>query len=92
MRSTSAPLLRQLLPIAACQLGCGVRLVARWIPTDVNPADGPSRGRPIGWHPAGAAPRPDDGDDVGGENDEDLDPLRPREAAPHASYAPGWHL
>ena len=83
MRSTSAPLLRQLLPIAACQLATGVRLSPRWIPTDDNPADGPSRGRPLGWHPAAAAPAAEEPAD---------DPFAPREEAPDAHYAPGWHL
>jgi hypothetical protein len=41
---TSAPhLLRRLRPITAALLASGVQLYARWIPSELNPADGPSR-------------------------------------------------
>ena len=29
-------------------MATGIRLTLRWIPTDMNPADGPSRGEDIG--------------------------------------------
>ena len=48
MRSSSRPLMAQLRKIGAITLATGVRLTLRWIPTDMNPADGPSRGEAIG--------------------------------------------
>ena len=51
MRSGSAPLLRQLRTIGMCQLALGVRLIPRWIPSAMNPADGPSRGLSVGAAP-----------------------------------------
>ena len=48
MRSSSRSLLVQLRKIAAVTLATGVRLTLRWIPTDMNPADGPSRGEAVG--------------------------------------------
>ena len=38
----------QLRKIGAITLATGVRLTLRWIPTDMNPADGPSRGEAVG--------------------------------------------
>ena len=38
----------QLRKIGAITLATGVRLTLRWIPTDMDPADGPSRGEAIG--------------------------------------------
>ena len=43
-RSSSQPLLRRLRTLSAWVLASGIRLSVRWIPTSVNPADGPSRG------------------------------------------------
>ncbi|CAK0825583.1 unnamed protein product [Prorocentrum cordatum] len=48
MRSSSRPLMTQLKKIGAITLATGIRLTLRWIPTDMNPADGPSRGEEIG--------------------------------------------
>ncbi len=42
-RSSSHLLLRRLRPLAACLLASGLRLLLRWIPSEDNPADGPSR-------------------------------------------------
>lgn len=42
-RSSSHLLLRRLRPLAACLLSSGLRLLLRWIPSEDNPADGPSR-------------------------------------------------
>lgn len=42
-RSSSAPLLLILRQIAALQLASGLSLLTGWIPSEVNPADGPSR-------------------------------------------------
>jgi hypothetical protein len=42
-RSSSQPLLRRLRHLSAWVLATGIRLSLRWIPTSVNPADGPSR-------------------------------------------------
>ncbi len=62
MRSRSFPLLRLLRQLASVSLGLGIQLVGRWIPTDINPADGPSRGQPIGFQAsklsAAIAPEP----------------------------------
>jgi hypothetical protein len=43
-RSSSQPLLRRLRHLTAWVLASGIRLSLHWIPTDSNPADGPSRG------------------------------------------------
>ena len=51
MRSKSRALLRLLRMISAVQFCTGARPIMRWIPSRFNPADGPSRG-----HPVGAAP------------------------------------
>ncbi|CAK0878548.1 unnamed protein product [Prorocentrum cordatum] len=48
MRSSSRPLMTQLRKIGTISLATGVRLTLRLIPTDMNPADGPSRGEGIG--------------------------------------------
>ena len=48
MKSSSRPLMTQLRKIGAITLSTGVRLTLRWIPTDMNPADGPSRGESVG--------------------------------------------
>ena len=42
---------------AAYLLATGMDLRMRYLETDRNPADGPSRMQPIGWHPDAAAPR-----------------------------------
>jgi hypothetical protein len=42
-RSSSLQLLPRLRTIAALLLAAGLSLVPRWVPTDLNPADGPSR-------------------------------------------------
>lgn len=42
-RSSSRPLLRRLRALAALVLASGVRVTLRWVPSEVNPADGPSR-------------------------------------------------
>lgn len=43
-RCTSPTLLRRVRALAALQLAAGVQVWPAWIPTAVNPADGPSRG------------------------------------------------
>ena len=48
MRSSSFSLLKQLRKITALALCTGIRLTLRWIPTWMNPADGPSRGEAVG--------------------------------------------
>ena len=50
-RSSSWGLLRQCRKLAALHLGLGITLVMRYIPTDRNLADGPSRGWRIGVAP-----------------------------------------
>ena len=47
-RSRSFPLLRQMRRIAAATLALGIRLCLRWVPTQHNNADLPSRGGPVG--------------------------------------------
>jgi hypothetical protein len=42
-RSSSLELLPRIRAVSACQLAAGISLVPRWVPTDLNPADGPSR-------------------------------------------------
>lgn len=42
-RSSSHNLLRRIRPLSALLLGSGLQLHLRWIPSDYNPADGPSR-------------------------------------------------
>ena len=42
-RSSSHPLLCRLRSLAACLLASGLRLLIRWLPSECNPADGPSR-------------------------------------------------
>ena len=42
-RSSSHTLLRRLRYLSALLLSSGIRLVVRWIPSEVNPADEPSR-------------------------------------------------
>ncbi|CAK0894126.1 unnamed protein product [Prorocentrum cordatum] len=42
------PLMTQLRKIGAITLATGARLTLRWTPTDMNPADGPSRGESVG--------------------------------------------
>jgi hypothetical protein len=42
-RSSSPQLLPRLRTISALLLAAGLSLVPRWVPTDLNPADGPSR-------------------------------------------------
>jgi hypothetical protein len=42
-RSSSRPLLRRLRALSAYLLALGIQLYCNWIPTEVNPADGPSR-------------------------------------------------
>ncbi|CAK0904139.1 unnamed protein product [Prorocentrum cordatum] len=48
IRSSSRPLMTQLKKIGAITLATGIRLTLRWIPADMNPADGPSRCEEIG--------------------------------------------
>ena len=47
-RSSARQLLRVCRQAAAVQLGCRIRLYLRWVPSERNLADGPSRGGPIG--------------------------------------------
>ena len=47
-RSASFPLLRQLRRLAAIWMALGIRLSVRWVPTQFNNADGPSRGAGVG--------------------------------------------
>jgi len=42
-RSSSQPLLRRLRALAALVMASGLCVTVRWIPTDLNPADEPSR-------------------------------------------------
>lgn len=42
-RSSSRVLLPRLRQLASCVLGSGLQLFVRWIPTEINPADEPSR-------------------------------------------------
>ena len=42
-RSSSQPILRRLRYLAAHVLSAGLRLTLRWVPSEHNPADGPSR-------------------------------------------------
>lgn len=42
-RSSSRPMLRRLRSIAALVLASGLRVITRWIPSNSNPADEPSR-------------------------------------------------
>ena len=44
-RAKSPLLTRVLLKISALSLACGTRMVVRWIPSEFNAADGPSRGK-----------------------------------------------
>eukprot|EP00969_Alexandrium_andersonii_P216786 9574847-Alexandrium_andersonii.AAC.1 len=48
MRSRSEPLRRLLLVASAHLLVTQIRIVARWVPSAWNPADGPSRGEAVG--------------------------------------------
>ena len=43
-RASSHQLLRLCRMAAAVQLACGIRLYLRWVPSESNVADGPSRG------------------------------------------------
>ena len=47
-RSSSAPVLHLCRRLAALCLGLGVKCYWRWVPTDHNNSDGPSRGGPLG--------------------------------------------
>ena len=42
-RSSSRPLLRRLRALGAWVMGGGLQLDLDWVPTEFNPADGPSR-------------------------------------------------
>lgn len=58
-RARSRHLRRPLQQVCAWSLGSGSRFVVRWIPSEVNPADGPSRGSVGFWYhqlPAAAQP------------------------------------
>ncbi|CAK0797355.1 unnamed protein product [Prorocentrum cordatum] len=50
-RSASRPILILCRRMAALDLGCGMREYWRWVPSDRNRSDGPSRGFPIGQAP-----------------------------------------
>ena len=50
-RSSSPPLLRLARQAASICLIYGIQLMARYIPSEVNPADGPSRSLPVGAAP-----------------------------------------
>ncbi|CAK0856436.1 unnamed protein product [Prorocentrum cordatum] len=50
-RSASRPILILCRRMAALDLGCGMREYWRWVPSDRNHSDGPSRGFPIGQAP-----------------------------------------
>ena len=62
---SSSPLLKPTLHlIAAYSLATGFHIAVRWIPSEYNPSDGPSRGkRPDGssWTQPGAVPATEDG-------------------------------
>lgn len=51
-RSSSAPLLRLCRRWSLFRIALGMRTFLRHVPTDVNMADGPSRGQFIGYHDA----------------------------------------
>ena len=51
MRSSSAALQRQVRCVAVLALATGIRPLLRWLPSAWNPADGPSRGCPVGPAP-----------------------------------------
>jgi len=95
MRSSSISLLRQLLPIGMAALTLGVRLEPRWIRSRFNPADGPSRGQPVGPAPE-TADKDDDDDDDDDDSDSERDDLaqwlQPWFAALEARYSPTAHL
>jgi hypothetical protein len=42
-RSSSQQLLRRLRFLSALLMASGIRLFLRWLPSEINPADGPSR-------------------------------------------------
>ena len=50
-RSASPPILILCRRMAALDLGCGMREYWRWVPSERNHSDGPSRGFPIGQAP-----------------------------------------
>jgi hypothetical protein len=50
-RSSSPPLLRLCRQAAAVIMAMDIRPMLRYIPSEVNPADGPSRGLPVGAAP-----------------------------------------
>ena len=54
-RSSCPPLLRQARKAAAVTLAFGVRVLWRYIPSEYNPSDGPSRGQAVGAAPATVA-------------------------------------
>ena len=83
----------QLRKIGAITLATGVRLTLRWIPTDMDPADGPSRGENVGSAEI-TQTKADQKKVV-------LDAARPFERflgdqmeikGMHADYAQDWHL
>ena len=56
-RSSSWPLLRLARQAGVCVLVARLRLYLRWVASERNHADGPSRDAPIGHHPAAGASR-----------------------------------
>ena len=50
-RSSARPLLRLCRQMAPAQVILGIRLLLRYIPSELNPADGPSRGTSVGAAP-----------------------------------------
>jgi hypothetical protein len=47
-RSSAHGLLRICRQSAAVQLACGIKLYLRWVPSEINFADGPSRQEDVG--------------------------------------------
>ena len=47
-RSSAVALLRVNRKLAAYTLGCRIKVYVRYVPSEVNPADGPSRGLRVG--------------------------------------------
>ena len=50
-RSSARQILRMCRAAAAVELACEIKLILRWVPSELNFADGPSRGGPIWGRP-----------------------------------------
>ena len=56
-RSSSPALLRQFRRWCTFRLLFGMRIYLRYVPTHLNHADGPSRGKYLGWHDSHEKPQ-----------------------------------